>query len=131
MKTTSIAGFPGASIASRPPRLRPCNTQVLLITLRDSPTCIPMVLFPTVGLMDTAGDHSESDSAGHPSRTGNGLWIPLLAGPGPAISRGAGRPTTTEGGSSTPPAASGVFFRPAFTQDLGIPSVRRRGYPRR
>src|SRR5229473_3558928 len=63
-------------------------------------------------------------SAGPPSRTGNGSWIPLLAGPGSAISLGAGLPTITEDGSSMPPAAAGFILRRFYMDTRDTLSVQ-------
>src|SRR5260370_3411671 len=116
MKTTSITGSPAASTASPPPPPRHCNTRVRLITFRDSPIYIPMAPFPRVGHMDTVGDPSVWGLAGHHSRMGNGSWILHLAGPGSAISRGAGLPITMEDGSLMPPAAAGFIPRRFSTE---------------
>src|SRR6266404_8876998 len=122
MKTTSIAGSPAASTASPPLRVRRCDTQVRLLTFRDSPICIPMAHFPPAGHLDTVGGRSAWDLAGHHSRMGNGSRIPLLAGPGSAISRGAGLPITMEDGSSIPLVVAGFILRRSFTdtQDMEL-----------
>src|SRR5712664_4920388 len=130
MKMTSIAGSPAVLTASPPPQPPRCSTQVRLLTFRDLPIFTPMAHFPPVGHMDTVGDRSVWGLAGHHSRMGNGSWIPVLAGLGPAISRGAGLPITMEDGSSIPPAAAGFIPRRFSTDTPGILSVREGGFPR-
>src|SRR5467141_2707423 len=50
MKTTSIAGSPAASTASPPLRVRRCDTQVRLLTFRDSPIVYLWRLFLLRGI---------------------------------------------------------------------------------
>src|SRR5258708_28196234 len=126
---TSIAGSLAASTASPPPPQRRCNTQVRPTTLPALPTFTPMAPFPLVGHMDTVGDRLAWDLAGRHSRMGNGSWILGLAGPGRAISRGAGLPIITEDGSSMPLAGAGFIPRRFFTDTRGIYSLRHRGSP--
>src|SRR5258708_12957996 len=83
-----------------------------------------MAPFPPAGHLDTAGGHSAWDLAGHHSRMGNGSRIPLLAGPGSAISRGAGLPITMEDGFSIPLVVAGFILRRSFTDTRGALSVR-------
>src|ERR1700674_5790896 len=130
LKMTSIAGSPAASTASPPPRPRRCNTQVRLITPRDSPICIPTAPFPPAGHPDSVGDRLAWASAGPHSRMDNGSWIPHLAGPGSATSHGAGLPITMEGGSSTPPVAAGFIPRRFSTGTPRYPVGRRTRFPR-
>src|SRR6202008_5202715 len=108
-------GSPAASTASPRPRPRRCNTPAHRTTLRDSPTFTPMARFRTAGLTDTVGGRLVWGWAGRHSRMGNGSWILHLAGPGPAISRGAGLPITMEDGSLMPPVAVGSIRPPFFT----------------
>src|SRR2546423_10167395 len=127
MKMTLIAGSPAASTASPAPQQRRFNTRARLITLRDSPTCTPTAPFRTVGHTDTVGDRSVWGWAGRHSPMGNGSWILDLAGPGLAISRGAGLPITMVDGSSMPPAAAGFIPRRFSTDTLGIQAFRESG----
>src|SRR5258708_14294481 len=121
-KASSAVGVRAESKVRPPPRPEPSNTPVRLITLRDSPISIPMAPFPTAVPMDLVGDHLASVSGGLLSPMGSGSWIPLLATPGSAISRGAGLLITTGDGSSIPPAAAGFIPLPFFTdtQDMEV-----------
>src|SRR3981189_522926 len=129
MKTTSIAGSPAASTASPPLRLRRCDTQVRLLTFRDSPICIPMAPFPPAGHLDTAGGRSAWGLAGPHSRNGNGSRRPLFGGARAPLTRGGGPPLTIEGGFSIPFVAAVFIPRRSFTDTRGTLSVREGGPP--
>src|SRR5438477_10153391 len=128
MKMILIAGFPVASIAFQAPQARLCNIRVRLTTRPGSLISIPMAPFPTVVHTDMAGGRSVWGLAGHPSPTGNGSWIPRLAGPGLVFSRGGGHPITTEDGSSIPLAAAGSILPRFFIDTRGIQSVQLCGF---
>ena len=83
---------------------------------------------PTAGDTDTVGDRLVWGWAGRHSRVGNGSWILNSAGPGPALSRGAGLPITMEDGSSMPLAGAGFIPRRFSTDmDTDTPSCRESG----
>src|SRR6266849_9597825 len=114
------AGFPGALIRFPRRRARRCSTPIRLPTPRALAASIPMAPGLTAVDMGTAGDHLELATVGHPSRMGNGFWIPPSAGPGSASNRGAGLPIITVAGSLTPVAADGFILHPC---SLAFPRV--------